>query len=290
MGIARRLISIEGDVRPFKFRIQTTTADRVYELPLFDADFRQPNIFVDWGDGSTDVITSISDSNRFHTYTTPSTYDITITGVLTGFRVDNNSNYRGLYREVIEWGNVGLISISFYGCTNLTSIPTFDFEGLNSVINWNNTFRSTGLTSIPDGMFDYSTAAETFVDTFSYSYITSVPDNLFDFNTNVSSFSSCFNACTSLTTVPNELFRYNTQVINFSSTFRNCRSLIELPTFDYNPNVTIFLNLANMSTSSNALSGTAEEIWLRSPQPLGTNAFNNCFGLSNYAAIPANFK
>jgi hypothetical protein len=290
MGIARRLISIEGDVNPFIFRIQTDTDNRQYELPLYPADLREPSIYVDWGDGSSSVITANNSPDKIHVYATAGTYDITITGVLTGFRVDNNSNYRGLYRSVISWGNVGLISISFYGCNNLTSIPTSDFDGLNSVINWNNTFRASGLTSIPAGMFDQSTISETFVDTFSYTYITSVPDNLFDYNTSATSFSSCFNACTSLTTVPNELFRYNTQVINFSSTFRNCRALIELPTFDYNQNVTIFLNLANMSTSVNALSGAAEEIWLRSPQPLGTNAFNNCFGLSNYAAIPVNFK
>mgnify|MGYP001389561544 CR=1 FL=1 len=290
MGIARRLISIEGDVNPFIFRIQTTTTNTVYELPLYDADFRQPNIFVEWGDGSTDVITSIQDVNRFHTYADADTYDITITGVLTGFRVDNNSNYRGLYRSVISWGNVGLISISFYGCNNLTSIPTSGFEGLNSVINWNNTFRSSGLTSIPVGMFEYSSAAETFIDTFSYTKITSVPAELFIANSNVQSFASCFSACTSLTTVPTDLFIQNPAVISFSSTFRNCRALTSLPTFAGNTNVSIFLNLANMSTSSNALSGFAEEIWLRSPQPLGTNAFNNCFGLTNYAAIPANFK
>ena len=299
MTIARRLIKIEGDVEPFIVRIQTTTANKVLELPIYAADFRQPSIVVDWGDGSASTITSTTDPDRFHTYVSAGTYDITIAGFLSGFRVDNNSNYRSLYKAVVQWGNVGLITVSFYGCNNLTSIPSSGFIGLNSVINWNNTFRSTGLSTIPAGMFDESTSAQTFVDTFSYTGISTVPNNLFDNNTSVYSFSSCFNACTSLTSVPNELFRYNTQVANFSSTFRNCRNLQNIPTFQYNTNVTIFLNIFNMTSTSNQSSqwDLDEALWLRSPEPLGTTAFRNCTGIGtnpsstySYADIPSNWK
>jgi hypothetical protein len=92
--------------------------------------------------------------------------------------------------------------------------------------------------------------------------------------------------------VPNELFRYNTQVINFSSTFRNNRALTNIPTFSYNPNVTVFTNIFNMSsiTNGSASWGTVEALWSRSPEPLGTNAFNNCTGITNYASIPVNWK
>jgi hypothetical protein len=45
-----------------------------------------------------------------------------------------------------------------------------------------------------------------------------------------------------------------------------------------------------MSSTSNALTGTAPEIWNRVPTPAGTDAFNNCTGLSNFASIPLNFK
>ena len=45
-----------------------------------------------------------------------------------------------------------------------------------------------------------------------------------------------------------------------------------------------------MSSTTNALIGNAPEIWLRTPTPSGTDAFNNCIGLSNFASIPANFK
>jgi hypothetical protein len=79
-------------------------------------------------------------------------------------------------------------------------------------------------------------------------------------------------------------------VVNFSSTFRNCRALTNVLQFTNNLNVTIFNNIYNMSSTTNALTGTAPTLWLRTPTPSGTDAFNNCFGLANYASIPANFK
>jgi len=299
MSIARRLIKIEGDVEPFIFKIQTTSANTILQLPLTNPDFRQPSILVDWGDGDTSTVTSVSDPNGTHTYTSAGTYTVEIQGSLPGFSVNNNATYRSLYKEVVQWGTVGLVDVGFYGCTNLTTIPTSDFEGLESVINWNNTFRSTGIASIPSGMFDYSTLAETFVDTFSFTQITSVPSGLFDENTLVYTFSSTFNACTSLTTVPTNLFDNNTNVINFSSTFRNCRALTQIPRFNNNTNVSIFLNMFNMSSTSNQSSQWVldDALWTRSPTPLGTGAFRNCTGIGtnpsstySYSDIPANWK
>jgi hypothetical protein len=45
-----------------------------------------------------------------------------------------------------------------------------------------------------------------------------------------------------------------------------------------------------MSSTTNALTGTAPELWLRTPTPSGIDAFNNCVNLTNFASIPANFK
>jgi hypothetical protein len=45
-----------------------------------------------------------------------------------------------------------------------------------------------------------------------------------------------------------------------------------------------------MSSTANALTGTAPELWLRTPTPAGTDAFNNCTGLANFASIPLNFR
>ena len=276
-------------MEPFKFQL-TVSAGQTYGLPVFSVAGTQPNINVDWGDGSESAVANVNDASRFHTYTSGGTYTVSIIGSLSGFRVDNDT-YKLLYSAILEWGNVGLRSLNFYGCVNITSIPSAT-NGLSRVTQWNNTFRGTSITSIPSGLFAFSTSAYEFVDTFSFTKITSVPNNLFDNNTGVSSFASTFNACTSLISVPNELFRYNTTVINFSSTFRNNRALTNIPTFQYNQNVSIFLNVFNMSSTNNGSSnwGTVEALWSRNPEPLGVNAFNNCTGATNFSSIPINWK
>jgi hypothetical protein len=120
--------------------------------------------------------------------------------------------------------------------------------------------------------------------------LTTVPIGLFDNVTSATTFASCFFGCTALESVPPALFDNNPNVVNFSGTFRNCRSLTNVLQFTFNTNVTIFNNIYNMSSTANALTGTAPELWLRTPTPAGTDAFNNCTGLSNFAAIPLNWK
>ena len=107
---------------------------------------------------------------------------------------------------------------------------------------------------------------------------------------NASSFASCFFACASLTSVPSTIFDLNINVTSFSGTFRNCRALTNVLQFTFNTAVTTFSQVYNMSSTSNALVGTAPTLWLRTPTPAGTDAFNNCTGLSNFASIPVNFK
>jgi hypothetical protein len=292
MSIARRLITTSGGAEVTPFQVQlTVTAGQLYELPSVAVGAAQPQVQVSWGDGSSSpIITSASDAERFHTYSTSGTYTVSVLGSMPGFRVDN-STYRLLYTAILDWGNVGIRSINFNGCSNITSIPN-GTDGLSRVTQFNNTFRSTGITSIPSDIFSYSPLVTEFVDTFSFSRITSVPTNLFDLCPLATSFNSTFNACTSLVSVPNELFRYNTQVINFSSTFRNNRALTNIPTFAYNLNVTVFTNIFNMTSTTNGSAswGTVEALWSRSPQPLGTGAFRNCTGIANYASIPLNWK
>jgi hypothetical protein len=300
MGIAKRLAESDStQAFPFVFEITTTASNTVFTLPLADYGGLTPNLFVTWGDTtSSPQITSSSSPNRIHTYTSPGTYTVSVYGFMPGFRVDNNASIRTLITSLVQWGIVGLRTINFYGCTNLTSIPgsgslsgVGGYTGLSEVVSFASFMRNTRITAIPSDIFDYSPNATTFTDTFSQNPIlTTVPSGLFDNVVGATTFASCFFACTGITSVPSTLFDLNTSVVNFSSTFRNCLSLTNVLQFTYNTSVTIFNNVYNMSTTSNALTGTAPEIWNRTPTPSGTDAFNNCFGLSNYASIPVNFK
>jgi hypothetical protein len=300
MGIFRRLVqSDSSQVYPFVFKITTTAANTVFTLPLVDYAGLTPSLTISWGDGNTSpLITSSSSTNRIHTYSTAGTYTISVSGFMPGFRVNNNSGIRNLITELVQWGIVGLRTIDFYGCQNLTAIPgsaslsgVGGYTGLAEVINFSSLFQGTKISSIPSDLFDYSPNATTFSNTFSSILtLTSVPTGLFDNVPLATTFASCFFGCTALTSVPSTLFDQNINAVNFSGTFYNCRALTNVLQFTYNTSVTIFNNVYYMSSTSNALTGTAPELWLRTPTPSGTRAFYNCTGLSNYASIPVNFK
>jgi hypothetical protein len=300
MGIFRRFVSQEGsEVYPFVFKITTTTANTVFTVPLVDYGGLAPSLFISWGDTtSSPLITASNSANRIHTYTSAGTYTITITGFMPGFSVNNNSAIRNLITEIVQFGIVGLRTINFYGCQNITAIPSSaslsavgGYTGLDEVVTFAGFMQATRITSIPADIFQYSTKATTFSNTFaSILTLTTVPSGLFNNVPNVTTFASCFFGCTALTSVPFNLFDQNINVVNFSGTFYNCRALTNVLQFTYNTSVTIFNNVYNMSSTTNALTGTAPEIWNRTPTPAGTNAFNNCTGLTNFASIPTNFK
>ena len=301
MGIFRRLVESETSaVFPFVFKITTTTANTVFTTPLVDYGGLTPNLIISWGDGgpNSPLITSHTSVDRIHTFVNAGTYTISISGFMPGFRVDNNAGIRNLITELVQWGIVGLRTVNFYGCLNLTAIPgsgslsgVGGYTGLAEVVSFASFMRGTRITSIPADIFDYSQNATTFTDSFSsITTITTAPTGLFDNVPLATTFASCFFACTGLTSVPSTLFDTNTSAVNFSSTFRNCRALTNVLQFTFNTNVTIFNNIYNMSSTVNALTGTAPELWNRTPTPSGTDAFNNCTGLSNYASIPVNFK
>ena len=300
MGIFRRLVESDASQAfPFVFEVTTTTSNTVFTCPLVDFGGLTPSLYINWGDGNTSpLITSSSSTNRVHTYVSAGTYTVTISGFMPGFNVNNNAAIRTLITELVQWGIVGLRTVNFYGCTNLTAIPgstslsaVGGYTGLNEILSFSNFMNGTRITAIPADIFDFSPNATIFASAFAtIPTITSVPSGLFDNVPQASSFASTFFACSGLTSVPSTLFDLNTNVTTFSGTFRNCRALTNVLQFTNNINVTTFTNLYNMSSTTNALTGTAPELWNRIPTPSGTDAFNNCTGLSNFAAIPLNFK
>ncbi len=301
MGIFRRLVSQEGsEVYPFVFKVTTTTANTVFTTPLVDFGGLTPSLTIGWGDATPNspLITSSTSTDRIHTFVSPGTYTITINGFMPGFKVNNNSTIRSLITELVQWGIVGLRTIDFYGCNNLTAIPgsgtlseVGGYTGLEEVVSFTSFMRGTRITSIPADIFDYSPNATTFTDCFSsITTISSVPTGLFDNVPNATTFANAFLGCSGLTSVPSTLFDQNINVLSFAGTFRNCLALTNVLQFTFNTAVTVFTNVYNMGITTNALTGTAPEIWNRTPIPLGTNAFNNCFGLANYASIPSTFK
>ena len=209
MGIFRRLVESETSaVFPFVFKVTTTVANTVFTTPLIDFGGLTPSLIISWGDGTANspLITASNSVNRIHTYVSPGTYIITISGFMPGFAVNNNSSIRTLITELVQWGIVGLRSVNFYGCINLTAIPgstslsgVGGYTGLNEVLNFTNFMNGTRITTIPEDIFDFSPNATSFNSTFaSIPTITTVPTGLFDNVVSATSFASCFFACSGL--------------------------------------------------------------------------------------------
>jgi hypothetical protein len=287
MGIWTRMITVSETTTPFKFTVQTTTANQVFTLPIYDYGTFTPNIGVDWGDGNISTITSSTSALRAHTYVLAGTYTITINGFCPAFLVNNTASIRTVIKSIIQWGDVGFKQINFYGCSALTSIPG-GYKGLANIENFSNFMHSTGVTTIPSDIFTYSTIASVFSDIFSFTNVTSIPSGLFDSNLQAQTFNSAFNNCLLLVSYPSNLFDLNVNVVNFASTFKNCRKLTYPLQFGFNTQVTTYNNVYYMSTTTNALTGNAPTLWL-STTAYGVGAFHNCTGLTNYSSIPSNW-
>jgi len=77
------------------------------------------NATVNWGDGSSDTITSYNQQEVTHTYSSAGQYEISIEGTLQGWQFSNAGD-RLKMLDVKQWGVLDLsTNAAFYGCTNL---------------------------------------------------------------------------------------------------------------------------------------------------------------------------
>ena len=82
------------------------------------------NATVNWGDGSSDTITSYNQQEVTHTYSSAGQYEISIEGTLQGWQF-NNAGDRLKMLDVKQWGVLDLSTNSaFWGCTNLDASAT----------------------------------------------------------------------------------------------------------------------------------------------------------------------
>ena len=129
----------------FVFTVVTTIDSESFTLPIYNGGIY--DFTINWGDGSSDTITTWDDVTKEHTYVSANTYTINIVGTITGFRFNNTGDKTKIY-DISQWGNLNLGNLNgyFWGCSNLTvtatdtldltNMTTFEtmFSGCSSIV------------------------------------------------------------------------------------------------------------------------------------------------------------
>lgn len=203
---------------PLEITIDTSLGTgSTFTLPVEDSttiDFT-----VDWGDGSTDTITSTTQAELTHTYASDGIYNLSMNGTFTSWYCNGYDD--GLkITSVDSWGNVGLTSMlnAFRECTNLATIAK-PITGMSGVSNFKRAFNEcSSLTTLPDGFFDECPSITILDSTFSNSGLTSLPDSLLINCSGLVNMSAAFYG-TSITEIPDKFLEHNPDVQDISSCF-----------------------------------------------------------------------
>ena len=203
----------------FQFIIKTdnagTSNDDQFTLPLISTGNYDFNI--EWGDGSSDSITTFNDPALTHTYATAGTYTILITGNLFEYIYFNNSGDRLKMLEILRWDllSYGLSGTgSFYGCENLVFSSTRSPQ-TGTVQNLASAFRDTPLSSLPENI-DFSSVTN-LNRAFPNTSLSSLPENI-DFSS-VTNLAKAF-PNTPLSSLPENIDL--SSVTDFSNSFQGC--------------------------------------------------------------------
>lgn len=94
--------------------------------------------------------------------------------------------------------NIISLNSAFYYCSSLASIPEGIFSENTEITDFGFLFNRSGVSSISDGIFDNNVKANIFTNVFSRTGINSIPDNIFRYNINATTFSQAFYASTGI--------------------------------------------------------------------------------------------
>jgi hypothetical protein len=107
-------------VTDFVMTVATTGANETFTIPC-----RNVGVFaatVDWGDGTSSVITAFDDVNLAHVYATAENHEIKIAGSFPTIFFSNGGD-RLKVKSVLNLGDTGWLTFqsSFFGCASMTS-------------------------------------------------------------------------------------------------------------------------------------------------------------------------
>lgn len=263
IGIGIPMVSIAlgggGSSAPFIFDAITTADAEVFQMPFRTTS--TVNAEVDWGDGTSDTVTSSAEA--VHTYATAGTHTITVTGTINGWSYyfanqDGVSVDKDQMGNVSQWGSFLVDEdVTFYQCTNMTVSATdrLKFTDTYNFGYW--FFGTTSMTSIDVSNWDISSMTS-LRRMFSTTGLTSIDISSWD-TSNIENMEGLFNNSESLATITGIENLDLTSLTNAGGLLERCTSYVT-GTFDFSwftpPNVVITNSLfANTEATSIDMSG-----------------------------------
>jgi surface protein len=133
---------VEYFISSWKTNNTGISSNNQIKLPLYNGgDY---NFVVDWGDTTTNTITTWNQIEVTHTYPSAGTYIVKISGNLNGWRFNNGGDKLKIL-NVLNWGILqpGNLGNQFLGCSNMTCAATDPL--LTGTTNMLGMFRSCTL-------------------------------------------------------------------------------------------------------------------------------------------------
>lgn len=192
-------LSKNGYTTDFVMEVAIATNGDSFTIPCTDTGTF--NAVIDWGDGSTDTITTFDAAALQHTYATAGTKTVKVSGTFPNIRF-NNGGDKSKVLSVLNLGVVGWLDLknAFYGCNNL-SVFIAGATNTASVIEFAGMLRNC-LTLDFNQLTTLSTVSST-------------------------DFKNMFKGCTSIKTIDCTSFS-TARAVDLSSMFQDCSSLTDV--------------------------------------------------------------
>jgi surface protein len=208
----------------------TSSATNQIKLPL--PNVGTYNIYVDWGDGTYDNITSYNSIKTLHTYPSSGIYTVRITGDTFNWQFGPPSvNDNTKIKTISSWGKLKLNTYCFFGCSNLTLSELNDIPNLSGINSFQYLFGGCSKITTIGRSNEWNTSSVTVMSN-TFDSCTLFNSNISNWNvSNVTNFSQMFinatsfnNGFTSGDGVGNQLnWSINTTTtVSMSNMFQNC--------------------------------------------------------------------
>ena len=136
-----------------------STSDTEIKLPFTPEG--NYNCLVDWGDGTTDIITNGVQYETTHIYDEPGIYTVTIDGLYKGWKFNNGGDKLKI-KKVLQWGDLHIRNnAGFWGCTNLTMATVTDVLNLTETPSLFSMFRECDFLNAINRVNEWDTSSIT---------------------------------------------------------------------------------------------------------------------------------